>query len=290
MVKRRSMVVGLGALATGSGAVFSSAAFESSATAGSDFRVVVEDDLTVEAGPAFRSGGSPTDDYKSYGDPNPPYITDTSGLYVDSETDGLDSDDVVSDADDLPAMYVSDDTNGALNIELGVPNRHSEDEVELSDSGNSLSAGGEGEAFRGTFSEVLQVRNDGTEALDFGIKFSNFGDIVTNSSAENGQILTENVYEDIFSISTDTGGQISSNGYSGTPSEPSDQIVANGGTEVGVGEVVTLDLTVDLRNYSETIREAATPGTSDVFNEGSRDTVQLVKNLQFGAINSSEAF
>ena len=41
MVKRRSMVVGLGALATGSGAVFSSAAFASSVSPSADMRVVV---------------------------------------------------------------------------------------------------------------------------------------------------------------------------------------------------------------------------------------------------------
>lgn len=287
MVKRRSMVIGLGALATGSGAVFSSAAFASSTAATSDFRVVVEDDLTVEAGPAFRSGNSPTDDYEAFGD-TPPYITDTTGLYGGSNEAGLDG--VVNDADDLPAMYVSDGTNGGLSIELGVPNRHSEEEVSLVTSGDSLSPGDEGDPFRGTFSEVLQVRNDGTEPLTFGIKFSDFGDIVTDSEAGDGVILTEDVYEDIFSFSLADGGQISSDDYDGTASDPADQTLANSGTEIGVGETITLDLTVDLRSHAGAIREAATPGTDDVFNNGSRGTVQLVKELQFGTTNSSEAF
>lgn len=294
MVKRRSMVLGLGALATGSGAVFSSAAFASSTAATSDFRVIVEDDLTVEAGPAFRDGGSPDDDYKSWGYSDPPYITSNTGLYDGTDTDGLDGE--IDDADELPAMYVSGDTNGGLNIELGIPNRHSEDEVSLSDSGNALPSGSEGDPFRGTFSNVLQVRNEGTEELNFGIKFSNFGDIVTDSNAGTGEILTENVYEDIFTFELADGSEkISSDGYSGDAHEPGDQNITP--TTMSVGEVVELDLTVDLRNltpgephHTKAIREAATPGESDIFNDGSRDTVQLVKELQFGTTDSSEAF
>ncbi|GAA0720793.1 hypothetical protein J2744_001642 [Halorubrum trapanicum] len=50
MVKRRSMVVGLGALATGSGAVFSSAALQSTSASNASFQVYTVQELNVTRG------------------------------------------------------------------------------------------------------------------------------------------------------------------------------------------------------------------------------------------------
>ena len=57
------MILGLGALAMGSGAAFTSAALQNAMAADADFRVVVEDDLVVEPGSAFRDGSNSWDDY-----------------------------------------------------------------------------------------------------------------------------------------------------------------------------------------------------------------------------------
>jgi hypothetical protein len=242
--------------------------------------VVVEDDLTVEPGPSFRNDG--TDSDYSSGDTDPPYVT--GALYDGLDTDGLG--DLIDDPDDLPAMYVSDDTNGGIRIELAVPNRHSKNETDLND-GETHNAG---DPFKGTFSDVLQVTNDGTEELEFGIKFSTFGDMVTDSNPGDGEIQTENVYKDIFTFEGPEH-TISSKGYDESPSDPADQNVKNDtGATVGVGDTVSVDLTVNLDGYATAIREAATPGTSAVFNDGSSGTVQLVRELQFGTLNSSEAF
>ena len=53
MPKRRSMILGLGALAMGSGTAFTSAAFENSVDAGADMRVIVDERLIVRAGGLF---------------------------------------------------------------------------------------------------------------------------------------------------------------------------------------------------------------------------------------------
>ena len=57
-LNRRKTVLGLGAMATGSGAVFSSASFSNRAEAEADFRVRVSEELRVEAGNAFNNDGS----------------------------------------------------------------------------------------------------------------------------------------------------------------------------------------------------------------------------------------
>lgn len=57
-LSRRSVVVGLGLLATGSGAAFTSAAFNDSTNSNGDIRVVAGDGLVVEAGNAFNSDGT----------------------------------------------------------------------------------------------------------------------------------------------------------------------------------------------------------------------------------------
>lgn len=56
-MKRRSALIGLGSLAFGSGAVFSSATFTNSVGPSSDMRVVVAEDLEVRAGQAFNDDG-----------------------------------------------------------------------------------------------------------------------------------------------------------------------------------------------------------------------------------------
>ncbi|WP_137706888.1 hypothetical protein [Halorubrum sp. SP3] len=285
MVKRRSMVIGLGALATGSGAVFSSAAFNASANATADMRVVVEDDIAIEAGPAFRDGGQ-TGDY-DYGATDPPYIAGGNELFDGVDSSGLNG--AIDDPDDLPAMYVSDGVVGGPNgddgdpfrIELAVPNRVGRNHS------NAAVNSAVGDPYKGTFSEVLQIRNPGTEELDVGIKFNDFGSSVSSSPGTE-ELNTTSVW-DIFQFKVNGGSQISTGSSTDPPSNPDNQTVANNGVTVDTGDIVSIDLTVDLSGHAGTIRDIATPGKADVFGDGgANDTVQLVKELQFGTLSSTD--
>ena len=98
MPKRRSMILGLGALAMGSGAAFTSAAFENSVDAGADMRVIVDERLIVRAGGLFDdlSAG----EFDDSGDPFTAVVseggskTPTSVLFEESDS--------LSNGDTLP--------------------------------------------------------------------------------------------------------------------------------------------------------------------------------------------
>ncbi|QKG91999.1 hypothetical protein HPS36_03705 [Halorubrum salinarum] len=91
MVKRRSMVVGLGALATGSGAVFSSAALQSTSASTAAFQVYTVQELNVTRG--------------------------------STEYDQGDTGISISDASDLPQAHVTGDTQSdSLNVNVATRN------------------------------------------------------------------------------------------------------------------------------------------------------------------------
>lgn len=96
-MKRRNFVLGLGTIATASGAVaVTAASFAESVEARADFRVAVERNLTVERGEGFETD-------------NP-----------DFESDGIDFENI--DAEDLPQVYVNDQENDDLEAELAIAN------------------------------------------------------------------------------------------------------------------------------------------------------------------------
>lgn len=249
---RRKMVLGMGALATGSGAVFSSAAFQSSVNPTADMRVVVEDDLVVEAGASFRgSGGAyledPSED-KFYG-------TGDGSLF--SSSDSLDSVEI----DDLPAARVNDDQNGGLYIETAVKNRD--------ENGNPIVV---------EFPDLLRVRNNGTETAEVGISYQPTDDAYGANVVNGGSVSARDVVDAyVFESEGGSGGKISPDTYEGNPANT---------TTVGVGETEQIGLTIDLGVGSgpivEDIAEAASPGTSDVFNGGEYDTVELLKQIRVG--------
>ena len=252
-LNRRKTVLGLGALATGSGAVFSSAAFQSSVNPTADMRVVVEDNLVVEAGNSFRgSGGAyledPSED-KFYG-------TGDGSLF--SGSDSLDSVDI----DDLPAARVNDDQNGGLYIETAVKNRD--------ENGNPIVV---------EFPDLLRVTNEGTETAEVGISYQPTNDAYGADVGVNGGSVPAGDVVDayVFESEGGSGGKISPNTYDGDPANT---------TTVGVGETEQIGLTIDLGVGSgpivEDIAEAASPGTSDVFNGGEYDTVQLLEEIRVG--------
>lgn len=247
---RRKTVLGLGALATGSGAVFTSASFQSSVNPTADMRVVVEDDLVVEAGDSFRNGSG---DYVS--DPGGAkfYGTDNGGLFADSET----LKDV--DVDDLPAARVNDDQNSGLYVQTAVKNRD--------EDGNPIEV---------EFPNLLRVRNDGTETAEIGISYQPT-DQAYGEDVGSGEPIAAGHVVDAYVFKSDggSGGRISPSKWDGGPANT---------TTVDVGETEQIGLTIDLTVGSivEDIAKAASPGKSDVFNGGEYDTVHMLEQIEVG--------
>lgn len=117
MVKRRSMVIGLGTLATGSGAVFSSATFQNSVDSDADFRIVSEPGLTLRRGEAFSS-----DEDWAYGpnsDLSPEYIYSSSATESGIKFGEL-------QASDLPVAWANEQEDGSLVVEIARQNNSSD--------------------------------------------------------------------------------------------------------------------------------------------------------------------
>jgi hypothetical protein len=249
---RRKTVLGLGAMATGSGAVFSSAAFSASATSTADFRVVVEDNLILEAGDSFRNS-------------NGAYLDNPSGSKFYGGSDNLFSDDSGLsnlEPDDLPAAFANDETNSDLAVETAVQN------------GNTFE-----------FDNFLQVTNEGTETREVGIRFNQYGEDVNNGGPIRSSDLIQ-AYE--FYNQGGDGGKISTDGSPGGP--PRTQNL-NATTPVTPGETEQIGLKIDLTvgTISDDIADAAKPGTNDVFNGGGEyDTVHLVESIRVGSDSAGD--
>jgi hypothetical protein len=266
MVKRRSMVVGLGALATGSGAVFSSAAFSNSVTPSSDMRVVVDEDLTVEPGILFRDGPDPDDDFAPLSS-NTPYdstVRNGNDSPLFGGNDGLNDINV----EDLPAASANNEEDGALNLEVAVA---------LDVDGGQIGNGPNG---------LIQINNDSVDDRDVAIRFSEFGsDVADSGSAGSDEVTEEQVVETYeFYDSSDTqistdGGTANSNGILDDT-----QNVPNTVT-VGAGETEQIHLAYHTDTHAQAIQDA-TDFDADPFSE-SQDTVNLVNEIEIGVTNGT---
>ena len=250
MVKRRSMVIGLGALATGSGAVFSSAAFANSAQAGANFQVVVEDELIAEAGDAFRNGES----FR---------VGNSSGEFRD-----IGSNDIFSDGgglgdvsfEDLPVAGATNGANDELNLAVAT-------EIETEH----------------TFEDFIQVRNEGTESKDVAIDFSNFGTATDDGGADLAKALVGTVYQfesggqTISPDPTTPGGALTEN--------PEEYVTVEEGSTVQIDLTVdTTDTTVRQRlsDYVE-----SNGNTNPFAEDGDRATIDLVDKIRIGTPEDS---
>ena len=190
------MILGLGALAMGSGAAFTSAAFENSVDAGADMRVIVDERLIVRAGGLFDdlSAG----EFDDSGDPFTAVVseggskTPTSVLF--EESDSLSNGDtyksVLADDEDeripTPAAVVNDGENGDFAFAIAVD---LEDNV--------------------SFNELIEIENQFEDSVEAGITFANFGGDASDVNGGEETVATE-VYRfedsEENQISTDTEG------------------------------------------------------------------------------------
>ncbi|TKX84042.1 hypothetical protein EXE43_21035 [Halorubrum sp. SS5] len=237
MAKRRSMVIGLGALATGSGAVFSSAALQSTTTSDAAFEVYTVQELNVKRG--------------------------------DSTHDRTDNS--ITDAGDLPQADVDGSTQkGNLNVKVATRNN--------SDS-HSLT-------------HLLDVENNGTEAVNVGFGFETFGGMVVSSGAGTGEV-TEDQVKGMYSFQVNTGD--SSNTISGgdgadlSPGSGDSKDNPQNYKTIDPGERLAVDLVVDAPGEVVSAINEATNPTGNPFDKESRDVKTLVEKIVVGTENDLTA-
>lgn len=306
---RRKTLIGMGMLAVGSGAAFSSAAFQTSTTPSADLRVVVEEALNFRPNPDAPDDNDnilDTDDFEDFFDGED---------IADGDGDAFDDDD---DDDDIETPLAA--TNGQPNGDLEL-----------------FAVAGLGET--ATFSELFILENDSTDSVAVGIAYdrgnSDFdtdaastgqygGDIDVNSEGglppaipRSSYRFVVNQFTDGSSVNTssdfiddeDNGGVISpadngdvthdpgstgngetdpstdgsfvgdDNGIANPLDRPTDAIILE------PGKAVTIDLEVDI-DYSESVRDniREVAGISlDGFGS-ERATVDLLDGITVGTL------
>jgi hypothetical protein len=249
-------VIGLGLLATGSGATFTSAAFNNSVNPSSDMRVLVDESLTLEPGILFRDGstaGSPFNPSASNA-PAGETLEDQSSnsLFGGNTNDGLDS----ITADEIPAAAINNEDDGDLFLEVAV-------------------ALGETAKIGNASNGVFQVRNDTTSSQDVAIRFPDFGE---DGDGDTGD-LTEQQTVETFRFFDSSNTQISTDDASTSP-QTVDNVVT-----VSPGAVEQIHVDYDTAAYSTKL-ESAADISGGAFNQ--QDTVDLVDTIDVGIENGSD--
>jgi hypothetical protein len=268
-------------LAVGSGSVFTSAAFNNRVNPSSDMRVVVDDSLLVEPGISFRTGSNPGDSYDSNLDPTSgKFAGDNNGNIFDVTNPSTDGSDELSsniDVADLPVAFVSNDTNGGINIKVA---------VQLGETA--------------TFDDLLQVTNNTGSSVDVGIKFSAFGvdttlteDPSSNLTNNGGAVDIENAISAYSFLKSGSSNEISSVGTDDPPTVDGQTI--GSALTVSDGNTEQIDLQVDMTSNINAgsddlvtqANTAASTGSGNPFQKP-EDTVQLIQEITVGTNASNE--
>jgi len=246
------------------------AAFSNSVDPGGDFRAVAAEQLILEPGIGFRDGSNATDSYDSSLDGSSGnFYSESNNNFFDTDYSSLSTggSDGLGDLSlsDLPAISVSDATNGGIQIKIATLN----------------------EASTETFNKALQVRNDGDTPKEVGAKFVTFGKDTKGPTDNEGGRVSETDVVDTYSFldpSTSPAQRISTDEshYSGLSSgtDASEQRVDNTMT-VDPGQTKQVDIEVDLTSAVVSDIASASQAGGNPFS-GSQDTVQLVETVRFG--------
>ena len=261
---RRKTILGLGLLATGSGATFTSANFQSSTTPDSDLRVLVEANLSFGANPDL---------------PDEDYYTDNPNLFDDTG-----SGDASGQPDDGEGGAFED---GAVSAPLGFVDG-ANDDMTLKTLVNV------GETH--TFEEMFQLENNTNETLQVGIAYDRTA--TGRGNGANGQYgvdidiggeddeLDESEAQRIYQFQLADGtllspesGATGETGNSGGPIDiGADDAPANL-TTLGPGESVNLDLVVDTATDEDDIEAAADIDLGSSAFGFQSDTVQIMEEI-----------
>jgi hypothetical protein len=245
----------MGMLATGSGAVFSSAAFNNSVNPSSDMRVVVDEKLTLEPGILFRDGSNAGDPFDPTASSPPGSETlqdqDSNSLFGGNTNGGL----VNIGVNDLPAAAINGD-NGEVDENLFL-----EVAVAL-----GVASGKIGDASNGVF----QVRNDTNSSQDIAIRFNTFGPDADGDASD----LSEQQVVDTFRFFDSGGNQISTDNPTTSP-QTVDNVVT-----VSPGNVEQIYVDYDTATNQSALETAA--GISGQPFDQQTATVDLVDTIDVG--------
>ena len=246
---RRKAVLGLGALATGSGAVFSSAAFASSVSPSADMRVVVGQDfsnnLRVEAGDIFRNSDGNFYPPSGSNAVNTVHDIGSTSFFSSNELDDL-------EVADLPAAGANDGYNDGLSLAVATA------VGETAEIGNY---GTDDDGF-------IQVENNTPDDHDIQIEFDSFGEDVGTASDE----VTPDQVRQIYKFYDSSGNPISTNKDGDIPYSIT---VASGTTEQ-----IYLEVDTDSNDLYGAVMDATS--TNDSQFTTNQDTVDLVDTISVG--------
>ena len=246
---RRKTLLGMGALATGSGAVFSSAAFQSSVNPAADMRVVVGQEfgnnLRVRAGNIFRDA---SDDFNPATGSNAVktvHNINSTSFFSNNELDNL-------EVADLPAAGANNEDNDDLRLAIATA------------VGETATIGNYNTDDFG----FIQVENNTPDDHDIHIEFDSFGDDVGSASDQ----VTENQVRQIYKFYDSGENQISTN-ISGS--------IINSIT-VSSGDTEQIYLEVDTETNSLYNAVIGATNIEDSPFTAEQDTVNLVDQIRVG--------
>jgi hypothetical protein len=257
-LSRRKTIIGMGLLAAGSGAAFSSAAFQNSVNPGADFRIIAASDLRVRPGPAFQE---PLEEY---------VVEDFDTL------NGIDFNGI--NPSDLPLAWASDgQTNDDLAVELARLNNASEvvfeGLIEIVNEGDSMES--VGISYQGGYdTDNVDTSGDG------------------NAPNGNGQMYLKDVQE-MFQFLAQGGGGLAfgsdtliSPDPAGIPDTGGDLDTEDNNApanfiHLNPGQAVSVDLKTDLTGDQVSIVQAATTLGGNPF-DGDIDGFGVLDDITVG--------
>jgi hypothetical protein len=250
-LNRRKTVLGLGAMATGSGAVFSSAAFASTVSPSADMRVVVgqefSNNLRVEAGDIFRSNNGDFDAASGSSAVKTVHNIDSTSFFSSNELEDL-------EVADLPAAGANDKNNEDLSLAVAT----AVGETATIGDGGSNDVG------------FIQIENNTPDEHDIQIEFASFGEDVGSANASDK--VTADQVRKIYKFYDSGGEQISRNGFGNIPNSLP---VSSGSTEQ-----IYLKVDTETGDLYDEVMSAANAEDSQFTDE--QDTVDLVDSIRVG--------
>jgi hypothetical protein len=230
-MKRRTLLAGIGALASGSGAIATSAAIAGTADASSNITAIVEENLEVKAGDAFNDDGTVR---SSYEDQYVPYPSNDSFFQ-----DGSDPLDDIS-RDDAPVATVSPrntTVNDSLKLKVALSIENTTDTFLFEDILTIENNGGDSKNIA-----ISYKREDSTARYDNG-QYGADVFVPGDFESELSQHDVQHIYRFTTNDPANTRMRISPN-----PSSNSDDPTES--RAVDPGSSIQVDLKIDLTEFT----------------------------------------
>ena len=276
-MKRRNLLMAFGALATGSGAISTTASLTDTVDTSSDIRVINPQDMKLRAGVAFRDDGT-VRETDGYGPTESDSDYNYSEYYVENTT--FFEDENPSDSEGLKNISESDAPVATVNRR----DENTDGEVYLQ---TAIKLGNwEGNPFY--FENILEVENRAGGQQDVGIRYEGYyGDDVNTDDPNSSQELQDELFrEDVqqvykFWVKNDDGDSLISPEPGDNSEDPSEPVTLD------PGETVQLDLEINLNKWDGPFSEidpkkGIRNAKDDVGFSGAPDTVDTLDAIKIG--------